>query len=366
MDDEKNKKKISVEELRLSYTEILEGVTKVSVEPLELPVALPQVKIRAFLKHPTAFDSSRVDIIRREALKKATSNGLPTIEEQTKYLIKEELWSEKEEDEIKTLSGFAVNLNASLKKMFLKVEQDKIKLKIKETEKIVQELTKKKDELLGLTAEGFASKKANEYYIFSGLFKERDCKTTFYTEEEYDTLSEYQLSKLVNVYNEVFSSFSTHNIKRISLMPYFLNGFYLCEDDPFVFFGNPIVKLTFHQISLFAQGKYFKAMIAQSKTPPPEEIENDPDELIAWFDQSKEADEAMTKLEQKEGKSAESAKEQSGTKSTSLVGATSEDLQKLGIGQGEEGGVNLAKEAKKKGGNLNMQDLIKLHGVGKN
>ena len=355
MDDEKNKKKISIDELRLAYTQILEGVTKVSVD-----------ETHAWLKHPTAFDSSRVDVVRSEALKKAISTGLPTTEEQTKYLIKEELWSEKEEDEIKTLSRFLINLNASLKKMFLKAEQDNIKSKIKHTEKIVEELTVKKEELLGLTAETFAAKKANEYYIFSGLFKERDCKTPFYTEEDFDSLSEVGIGKVVGVYNEVFLNFTIHNIKRISLMPYFLNGFYLCEDDPLVFFGTPVVKLTFHQVSLFAQGKYFKHLMTEAKSPPPEEIADDPDELIAWFAQSKEADEALTKIEAKEGKSAEAAKEQSGTKSTSLAGATSEDLQKLGMGQGEEGGVNLAKEAEKKGGNLNMQDLIKLHGVGKN
>jgi hypothetical protein len=384
MDNEKNKEKIPIEELRLAYTEVLEGVSKVNFDKLpsvEVTVATPnyiialphdvatrptEIRAKAFLRHPSAYDSNRVDMVKSEALKKAIESGLPTRKEQVKYLIGEELWSDKEEDQIKTLSNYIVNLNSSLKKMFLKAEQDSIKLKIKKTTKVVEELSDKKEDLLGLTAESFASKKANEYYIYSGLFKDRECKTTFYSEEEFDSLSEQELARIINLYNEVYYKFTAHNIKRMSLMPSFLNGFYLCDDNPFVFFGKPVIKLTFHQVSLFAQGKYFKHLMTNSKNPPPDEIAEKPDELIAWFEQSKEADEAMEKLEAREGKSAESAKEQSGTKSTSLVGASNEDLKKLGIADDGNEGVNLAKEAQKKGGNLNMQDLIKLHGVGKN
>jgi hypothetical protein len=73
----------------------------------------------------------------------------------------------------------------------------------------------------------------------------------------------------------------------------------------------------------------------------------------------------MSKLEAKQGKSAESSKAHSGTQGTSLVGATKEDLKRLGIGQGAHESMSLDKAAKKKGGKLDMQDLIKLHGVGK-
>ena len=46
-----------------------------------------------------------------------------------------------------------------------------------------------------------------------------------------------------------------------------------------------------------------------------------------------------------------------------LVGAKDEDYEYLGV-EKPSGGVNLHEEAKKKGGTLNMEDLMKLHGVG--
>ena len=45
-----------------------------------------------------------------------------------------------------------------------------------------------------------------------------------------------------------------------------------------------------------------------------------------------------------------------------IIGAKDEDYERLGISK-PAGAVDLHAEAKKKGGSLNMQDLMKLHGV---
>jgi hypothetical protein len=361
MEAEKNKEEVSEnakipkEELRLMYTELLEGVTPVSIE-----------KKSAFLKHNGAYDANKVDVVKYESFKKAKEEGLPTREEQTKYLIKEGLWTKEQDDSIVSLVSYSKNLNTTLKKMYLKAQQEGLKQKIKETDKEIEKLEQEKKELTGYTAEGYSEKKANEYHLSKGLFKDYKCEELYFSEEEFEHLDERILTELIGIYSEGYNKYSQDNIKRIALMPYFLNSFYLCNDNPFTFFGKAIVNLTFNQISLFGQGKYFKHVFSTSKNPPPDEIMEDPDELINWFEQSKEAEGAMAKIEAKAGKSADSAKENTGKGGTSLVGATKEDLKRLGIGQSEHESISLDSAAKKKGGKLNMQDLIKLHGVGKN
>ena len=47
---------------------------------------------------------------------------------------------------------------------------------------------------------------------------------------------------------------------------------------------------------------------------------------------------------------------------TSLVGATKEDLKRLGLDNPAET-INMAKKAAEKGGKLSMDDLMKLHGM---
>ena len=355
MSEEKKEKLIcSKEELRLLYTQLLEGITKVKSEDVE-----------GYIKHNSAFDSNKVDVVRFESLAKAKSEGLPTEEEKTEYLIKEELWSKEDDTSVAQLQGYYKNLKLSLSKMFLKSQQDVLKQKVKDTEEELLRLLQKKRELLGLTAEGYSEKKANEYHLSTGLFKDDKCKEFFFSEEDFDHLDERKLSGLLDIYNDVYRKFSAENLKRMALMPYFLNSFYLCDDNPFVFFGKAIVDLTFNQVSLFGQGKYFKHLLQNSKNPPPDEFMEDPDELINWFEQSKSAEEAMSKLEAKAGKSAESQRAASGAQGTSLVGATKDDLKRLGIGQSEHDSISLDAEAAQKGGKLSMADLIKLHGVGK-
>ena len=51
-----------------------------------------------------------------------------------------------------------------------------------------------------------------------------------------------------------------------------------------------------------------------------------------------------------------------GSSGSTIVGATQKDYQELGLGT-PAGSVDLHEEARKKGGTLSMQDLMKLSGV---
>jgi len=91
--------------------------------------------------------------------------------------------------------------------------------------------------------------------------------------------------------------------------------------------------------------------LSDTKNQPPEEVAEDPEKLIEWAEANKNAEAHLG--------DGGAGKEGS---ATSLVGATKEDLKHLGINTQTEG-ISLAKAATKKGGSLNMEDLMKLHGV---
>ena len=135
-------------------------------------------------------------------------------------------------------------------------------------------------------------------------------------------------------------------------MPFFCNYYYLCDDNPHIFYGKPVVDLTFYQAEMFAFGRYFKNLAQDAKVQPPDEIRNDPDKLIEFYEAKKNADAVMDK-----------ANERAGDKggATSLVGATKEDLEALGYQQGQGTTVSLTDVANKKGGSLSMEDFIQLH-----
>lgn len=140
-------------------------------------------------------------------------------------------------------------------------------------------------------------------------------------------------------------------MKRIALSNFFLNNYHLCKDNPFIFFGKPLVELTYHQADLFAYGRYYKHILSEMKNPPAPEIMQDPDRLLELYEIEKSQEERND------------GKETTGTAST-VVGATKEDLEVLGMTKDADPmAVDLNDEIRKKGGNLSMEDLIKLHGV---
>jgi hypothetical protein len=91
-------------------------------------------------------------------------------------------------------------------------------------------------------------------------------------------------------------------------------------------------------------------MLSEAKVKPPEELYDDPDGLVDWLESAKEGQKVLEKSMPEEGKAG----------ATSIVGATKDDLKKMGVDT--VGQINLSKEAAKKGGTLEMEDFIRLHG----
>jgi len=329
--------------LRRVFTEVVRGFSKIDNDEFGI----------FYIKHIDVFDSEEIDEKNEEYLNYAKNKGLPTEKQRLEHLKEDGLWGLDKQKEIDETTDYIKQLKLNKSKFFLKAQIDSVSQQIKDENEKLLKLVEEKFNLVGLTAEIFASKKINEYYIFNTLYKEKDLKNKLFTEEEFDELSEDNLLQLIKMFNYNSSRFSQRNLKRIALSPFFLNDFYLCEDNPMSYFGKPLVDLTYNQSELFSHAKQFKFMLQDMKHRPSQEVMSDPDKLIEVYDAGKNAEKVMSKV------NAESD-------ASTIVGATTEDLERLGLQSNEDSaqkGVDLAKEAAKKGGNLSMEELIKLHGV---
>ena len=331
--------------LKILFSEIIKGYSKKNIDGFG----------NLFFKHINNQDSADIDIYNEQFFQKAKQMGLPTEQDQEEYLIKEELWEKSKDKRIKELENFLTTLKSTKSKLFLKAQIDQVSGEIEKNELELKTLKFEKKDLIGFTAEDYTSKKINEYYMYVSLFKDEFCKERFFKEADYEDLDNKQIMVLIHNYNEVNNKFNANNLKKISLAGYFSNIFYLCQDDPYIFYGKPLVELSFYQIELFSYGRYFKGIFTNSKTRPPEYIMTDPEKLIEWYEGSKNVEEVMNR---------NSKVAQKDNVATSVVGATSEDMKRLGLKKDNETAeIDLNKEAAKKGGKLDMQDLIKLHGL---
>ncbi|MEK6879171.1 MAG: hypothetical protein AABY22_06155, partial [Nanoarchaeota archaeon] len=260
------------EKLRLLFSDILKGYCFSSYKNKSINI-----------KHLTYLDISDFDIKYNSYLEDAKKNGVPTTEEREKILIEEGSWFDAKNKSIQDYKLFITSMKETKAKLFRQIEIEQINRTIKETEEKLQTLEEEKLQLLQCTAEIFAQKKITEYQIFKSTF----CNDKLlFNEEEYDSLSDAELVFLANLYNNKLMYFNEKNFRRVALSNFFLNSFYLCDNNPFTFYGKPVIQLTLFQIEIFSHAVYFKHILSNSQSKPPPHIMENPDLLIDWHNSS--------------------------------------------------------------------------------
>ena len=327
------------QELKLVFSEIVEGYSLTRSE------LFGDLKI----KHINNYDSAKTDIKNNYYFEKAVSQGLPKREEKLEYLIKEKLWDPEKDKEADRLKEMLKGMNRTKSKLFLQAQIDAIKKDIADNEIKLSNILAEKESVIGFTAEEYANRRINEYYMHISILDEEGKQ--LFGENEFDELEQDQVNDIMQVYEKNNRKFKAEILKKISLADFFTNIFYLCEDNVFNFYGKPVIDLTFYQIEIYSYGRYFKSIIQNSEEKIPDHIVEDPDKLIEWAESSKNVKEVLEKT---------SGDAESGA--SSIMGATKQDLAKAGIDQNQDV-IDLSQKAQEKGGRLTMEDMMKLHGV---
>lgn len=265
--------------LKIIFADILNGYTLYSSPIIIGDKGFSEVVI----KHTDNFDSARINFTYDDFYKKAISSNIPAEKDRIEELIKEKLWSAEKDKAIYEIDLYIKNLYDTITKLHQKWDIDPVKAEILKQETELIKLKSEKELLISNTAEKFASKKINDLHIFSCLFTDTSFKNSLFSKGEFDELDDSEVNKLLVVYNIALESFNENNIKKIALSNFFTNYFYLCNDDPQVFFGKAVMNLTFFQVELFGFARYYKNIISNSKNPPPDDISGDPEKLVEWY-----------------------------------------------------------------------------------
>lgn len=299
-----------------------------------------------YIKHLTTHDQVDLEDVEKIFFEKARKRGLETEQEKLNILINEGSWSKEDDLFIEKQIDFIKNLNKSKSQLVLKSQIDiQQKLINKENEKLNKKLSEKIS-LLGSTCESYSKQRVNDYYIAKSFFKDEELLVPLHSEEEYDNLSYSELSNLVKIHNDQFNNFSEENIQKVILQDFYFPYLPFCEDTV-QFFGKAVCELTHHQLKLILFTRVFKNIFDNNEDIP-DHIRKDPEALLDFANSSKKGKEALDKYEDKAGAS-------------TLIGATKEDYEYMGVNTTK--GVSLRDAAAKKGGTLNMNDLMNISGA---
>ncbi len=299
-----------------------------------------------FIKHFNIYDLADADEVYNKFYQQAVNDGVPTQNEREEFLIKQDIISHKDEEKIVDLKKTINNLYDNYNREYLKSKRIKWKTEIDKLEEELQQLEFIRANLVGKTAEIFASKKSNEFYIQQSLYTDSSLTNLLFRNEDFEEMDEQELAEVVILYNQKMQDYGAENFKKIAISPFFCNLFYLSGDNPQTFYGKPIIHLTIFQSDIFSYGRYFKHIMSEFKDKIPKEVMENPTELMDWVEMNQNVQKVLGDDKEKSA--------------LGIVGATKEDLEILGLKPNQS--FSLSEELKKRGGRISMEELMKLHG----
>jgi len=300
-----------------------------------------------YFKHLSPKDFSNIDLSSYNFQQKAIENGAPTRDEKISLLKEEDMWPFEDEQRTFELKDIISRQKNTIKKLKIPSQIEALQREIKKNSEELSRIEGEINELIGFTAEAYASSKINEVYIYYSCYSSPELQKLKYDKEQFDELSNHEVGKIASLYNKKMGRIDSNNIKKIAVSDFFTSVFSICKDNPMTYYGRPVVELSNFQSELFVFGLHYKHILNKHGSEIPDDIRYNPDELTNYH----EMKENIANNNQNLGVDT--------SKNFSMVGATKEDYKKMGI---DSEGISLSKIARERGRPLSMKDLMELEG----
>jgi len=294
-----------------------------------------------FLKHFCLRDQYNISKAYNNYLEVAKKRGLELESDIYSKLLKNKEWNDDLELEIFQLKKYVSNLKLTKDKLFLPSEKENHQKIIDEENLKLTNLVERKNELLGITAENFANKMANEEFLRMLIYKDENLKELRFSKDQFGELDQEEVINLTNKYASISSELNDDAIQEIILQDFFGVYFSYCEN-AHDFFGKPINKLTSYQMKLSLYSKILNN-IFQYHDDIPEHMRKDA-KSIFLFVESKKSRDKFQSMNNGDGASA-------------VFGATKKDMEML---DPDAKKPSLSSLIEKNGGSLNMEQMMDL------
>lgn len=324
-------------EYRKNLVEIIDGCSTVFLH-----------NKRVFIKHKALSDIVDYELTYNHYFEAAQKRGMPTEKSILEELHIGEIWTKEEEENLEVQKNYINSLKKNKSNVFLESAIARVDQQIQEAEADLNQALNKRANLISNSAESYATNRANDFYIVNSFFSDKKQSNILFTEEEYDYLEKDKLSEIIKVYSAFNKRFSEESIQNLVIQDFY-KIYYPLSESSTDFFGKAALQLTNLQLNLLIYTRVFKNIFDNFENIP-ERMHKNPQALLDFANSSKARESAKEKIKKNDAAGG------------SIVGATKQDLETLGVAE-SQGTVDLHKEAMKKGGSLSMQDLMKLNGL---
>jgi hypothetical protein len=342
---------MDIDDIQSIYIKICLGYEKITIDGQD-----------CFFKHHLYSDRLLLKEKYKEGIRVAEKNGIKTEKDYLDFYMEKGWWSQKKEDEIRTISLFLENLKKSKEKLIVPSQKEQIENTISEEEVKLWSLVSEKKSIIPMTAEQYADKYYNKFYLYYSLYKDLEFRDRFAPTEQY-FIEDLDDDSYEFIWKEILKSMDLlkmDNIKYVAATGFFQNLLILIGKDMSVvdFYGKPVVDLTINQSDLFYYGSSYRRSINNSTEAIPDYVLSDPLSLIDWCEGGNSSSGKAKNMMSKTPNKNKTKGERSG-RISSIVGANSSDYKKLGIGGVASGNSDLLSAAEESGGEMPIGQIIK-------
>lgn len=317
----------------LSYLiEIFDGFTRFDLNGQTL-----------FFRHFSLRNQNLIHVNYEKFKNKAIKRGIETTEQIYERLKQDGTWIADDDLKIEQSELYLKNLINTKSKLFLPSQKEAHQKLIDEEQNKLNELKRKKNEIMSVTAEDYANKMSNEEFLRVLIYEDQNLTKLKYSEEDFGNLVSSELADISNCYFEMSDKFNEDNLQKIVLQDFFNIYLSLCED-PYKFYGKFIHELSAYQLKILLYGRIFNN-IFQYNDDIPEYIRKDPEALFSFVESKKTREKYQNDSKDSDG--------------SILFGATSKDVDFL---DPEAKKVSLSDQIAKNGGSLSMEQMMELMG----
>jgi len=298
----------------------------------------------AYIKHISLQDQRYLHKYYKKYKAIALKRGLDSKEERLKTVTEEGMWSPEEDANIYRSQFELKNLKKTQQQLPLPSQREEMITLISEKEKELLDIITKKAEIMGKTAEDYATARSGDEILRFLVFKDKELTTHFFTSEKFDNLEAWEILSLSKIQSECNTRMEDKKIQKAVLRPFFSMYLSLCED-VYGFYRKPVTQLTIYQLRVVLYGRMF-FNIFQNTTDIPDNIRQDPEKLLAFAESQRNKDTKKTGIRED-------------ADASMVFGATKEDMKTFNTPQGNK---QLSEEAERHGGQLNMEQMMRLAG----
>ena len=297
-----------------------------------------------FFKHLSIKDQRYLQKHYEKYKKIAIDKGLETKEERLQLVKKEGMWSSEDDAKISTLEFEINNLKKTVKSLPLRSQKENLQKDISLKIQALEELGIKRKEIVGKTAEDYATQRSGDEMLRYLIFKDNNLTNHLFSDKEFGNLEAWEILKLNNIQKNIQEKITDQSIQEAVLRPFFTMYLSFCEN-PYSFYKKAVVDLTLYQLKVLIYGRMF-FNIFQHHEDIPDNIREDPEKLVLFS-------------ESQRNKGASKDLVRDDADGSVLFGATNDDVKDL---DGVSGGVSLSDQIEKHDGKLDMKQMMRLAG----